>query len=155
MKEGPSGGTKMKRDSDFWFWVATMVVLLAAAVMWLAQQLNFFSQFFMVLFFVVAALVAGYMGVSIVLDHQKEPVTPPAVTVGQPQDAPGRHTWRRTLGGVSRFGAFASLMAILWLPKDSKDSTPLQWALIGLGGALFAVWLWYELVGSKAEEVGG
>lgn len=141
----------MKRDSDFWFWIATMVVFLAAAVMWLAEQLNFFSQFFMVLFFVVAALAAGFMGVSLVLDHQKKPVTPLAAPVGQPQDAPRRHTWLRTIGRVSRFGAFAGLMAILWLPKGS---TPLQWALVGLSGVLFAVWLWYELVGSKAEEVG-
>jgi hypothetical protein len=128
-----------------------MVVLLAAAVMWLAQQLNFFGQFFMVLFFVVAALAAGFMGVSLVLEHQKKPVAPPAATVGQPQDAPRRHTWRRTVGLVSRFGAFAGLMAIQWLPKGS---TPLQWALVGLSGVLFAVWLWYELVGSKSEEAG-
>lgn len=141
----------MKRDSDFWFWIATMVVFLAAAVMWLAQQLNFFSQFFMVLFFVVAALAAGFMGVSLVMEHQKKPVAPLAATVGQPQDAPRRHTWRRTIGHVSRFGAFVSLLAILWLPKDS---VPLQWAIVGLAGVLCAVWLWYELVGSKAEEVG-
>lgn len=135
----------MKRDSDFWFWVATMVVILAAAVMWLAQQLNFFSQFFMVLFFVVAALVAGYMGVSLVLEHHKRPVGPLAASAAQALERPGRHTWRRTIG----LGAFAGMMAMLWLPKDGFLP---QWALIGLSVVLFSLWIWYELVGSKVEE---
>ena len=135
----------MKRDSDFWFWIATMSVMLAMFGMWLAQELNFFSQFFAVLFVMVLVLATGYMGVSLVRERHKRPVGPPVASAGQALERPGRHTWRRTTG----LGAFAGMMALLLLPKDGFLP---QWALIGLSVVLFSLWIWYELVGSKVEE---
>jgi hypothetical protein len=143
----PPGGTRMKRDPDFWFRLAMMAVLLAMFGIWLSYELNFFKEWFGGLFLGVLVLAIGYMGVSLVTAKRNKAVVPSPVAAEQTRDIEGRRKW----GNLIRAVCIGGMALLIQLPKDGFLP---NWALVVLYGALFGGWMWYELVGSKSEEVG-
>ncbi|MDQ3704060.1 MAG: hypothetical protein M3437_02355 [Chloroflexota bacterium] len=138
----------MKRDPDFWFWVAIVAVLLALSAMDLAYEFNFFSEWFGWVFFVVVLLATVYTGWSLLIRQKSTGVAAPPVSVEQAQAARERE---RT-GNILRFVCIGGIPILIFLtnngvlPRSSIVAIP----YIVLAG----IWLWYELVGSKRENTG-
>lgn len=142
----PLGGTKMKRDPDFWFWLSAMAAFVAMFLMGLTYQLNFYSEWFLGLFLVVLLLAAGYMGKSLLNGRKSKGIATAPVYIGDGQAA-RRHSFK---GALLSLACTGGLLLFVWL--DSIHVVP---RLLGAAFSivLLGVWLWYELVGSKSEEV--
>ncbi len=137
----------MKKDPDFWFWIATMAVWVAMFAMWLAAELNFYSSWFGILFIVVLVLATVYMGVTLVRGRKSKTPVAPQAPVGKEQGAP-----RRFLGNILQSVCLCSISGLSLLtangllPRSAWFAAPVI--------VLFGVWIWYELIGSKREEIG-
>ncbi len=138
----------MKRDPDFWFWVAIVAVLLAMSAMGLADELNFFREWFAWVFVVVLLLATVYTGWSLLIRRKSIGVATPPVSVEQAQAARERE---RT-GAILRLVCIAGITILIFLtnngvlPRSSITAIPYI--------VLLCIWLWYELVGSKRVESG-
>lgn len=136
----------MKRDPDFWFWLSAMAAIVAAYAMSLAYELNFYSEWFLGLFFVVLVLATGYTGGTLLMGRKSKAVVPAPAATEQTQGAHSGRSW----GNLIRLVCIGGTFVLFQLPGDGLS----RWAIAGLSIVLLGVWLWYELVGSKSEEVG-
>jgi hypothetical protein len=136
----------MKRDPDFWFWLSAMAAFVAMYLMALTYQLNFYSEWFLGLFLVVLLLAAGYMGKSLLTGRKGKGVVTAQGYVGDGQAA----RKRRFRSALLSLACTGGLLLFVWL--DSVHVVP---RLLGAAFSivLLGLWLWYELVGSKSEEV--
>ncbi|MEA2576168.1 MAG: hypothetical protein QOH93_3466 [Chloroflexia bacterium] len=138
----------MKRDPDFWVWLSVMAVFLTVFLMTWAYEANFFSSFFLALFFVVLVVATGYLGYTLLAGSGSKAVVASQAPTGVEQRAQRRRSKGRTIAAVCVLG-----MAVLTL-LGSSGVLPRSPLIAIPYVALFGGWLWYELVGSKKDEVG-